>query len=310
MALRSDARYEFGIEFLRFLPHNDNHTVATEDNVYSSVGPWDFSSATDTTAVPLYTQVDDGELITRLVDLSGVLDITAVTPSELVEVIEAAESTGYESYDIRVTSDGDTRVTTDGDTRVLHDPYDSFSVDGDRIQVTSSSANYWIQVFGELAEISGFGQGFGLRWINCDTVRSIEKTKRNLGSQTHVTRDGSGGFTEVREQPREAGRDINIIDTATDYSLKTMIDKQGRSLYIEIYTPVYRSGINPKKNPVSYVQEKIYNCVGRSLGKTREQGFSGQRYNINSTKGAGYSDDYNTETITPAEYAALGLSDY
>ena len=310
MALRTDARYEFGLNFLRFLPHNDDHTVATKANVYSSVGPWDFSGVDDTSSIPLYTQVDDGELITRSVDLGGVVDITAVTPAELVEAIEAATSTGYDSYDIRVTDGGDTRVTTSGDVRILHDPYDAFAVDDDRIVVTAATATYWVQVFGELAETAGFGQGFGLRWISCDTMQNVGEQKRDVGSSIHTTRDGSGEATEVREQPRLGGRDLSIVDTATDYSLKTMIDGQGRSFYIEMYTPVYRSGHNAEDHPLAYVQEKIYNCVGRSLGKTRERGWSVQPYSVQATKGAGYNVDYDAETITPSEYNALGLRGY
>ena len=300
--------YQFGLKQLRVLPHNADHTVATPDNVFSSEGPWDFSGASDISAVALYVQTDAGALETRELDLSGVADQSAVTPAEFIAASQAASPSFSERYTARITTDGSLRVTTDGDIRVITST--GFSVVGDRVQVSDLSAGYWIQVFGEAAELSGFGQGFGLRWINCETGKSFRAVKQDYGSQAYTSRDAGGEFISMTEAQRLGGFKIKFLDTASDYSLIDLVDEQGRTFLIEVYTPVFPSGVSFESQPIKMVQDVYFNCSGKSVDPEKKRAFASWEYQFNSTKGAGYEVPRITEILAIAEYRALGLENY
>ena len=90
MSVRINAHYVFGILWARLMALNDDLTLPAPDNIIGGVGPFDYSGEADPSAIEMTIKFDNGAEDTQDVDLSGVVDISAVTVAELWAAINAA----------------------------------------------------------------------------------------------------------------------------------------------------------------------------------------------------------------------------
>jgi hypothetical protein len=68
MALREDAKFEFGPVFWRLMAKNPDGSIPTPSSVLGGVGPFDFSGAESEGAVQVIVKIDNAAEIIALVD--------------------------------------------------------------------------------------------------------------------------------------------------------------------------------------------------------------------------------------------------
>lgn len=304
--LRTNAKYAFGLEFARFMPLNADLTTPTTTSMLGGIGPFDFSGATSTAAVPLTIKIDNGTAETVNIDVStgvGSVDESAVTVAELFAAINAETPT-----DMTASAD----VTTG------------------RIKLAYSGAGSpdYIQVYGEAALISEFGQGYGLKFIKSDTLKSIGDSPTMKDVETFTTTDSNGLDTEVMSDGYRKGFTATIVDSAEDWELLALIEGGTYDsangtydvptsettkpyFYIEAYYSQYSKGTNKEADITSYVKKTFRTCSGVVGDKTHERGFADGNYTITGTS---YKDasgniygDTQLEQLTVEEYEALDL---
>lgn len=205
MSLRDDANYVTGVELSKIIPKNtDGSTILpypgkTEVVAFSGLGPFDFSGATAIAAVPLTIKIND-VAETKTLDLSGASDQTAVTVTELAAAITtAAFST------VTITAAVDSR----GYCEILAGSADA--------------ETDYIQVYGEAALLSEFGQGYGLYFRVLDTQRSFAFTPTNVDDETIETIDSNGKRTRVITPGYRDGVTASLVDTAVDNDLRALL---------------------------------------------------------------------------------------
>ena len=93
MALKKNARYAFGLNYLRIRPLNADLSQPSADNLIGGAGPFDFSGASSAAAVPFVVKIDGGDEKKLTADLSSAVAIAAVTGSELVAALNLALTT-------------------------------------------------------------------------------------------------------------------------------------------------------------------------------------------------------------------------
>ena len=79
MALKKNARYAFGLNYLRVRPLNADLSQPEANNLIGGAGPFDFSGASSAAAVPFVVKIDGGEEKDLTADLSAAVAIAAVT---------------------------------------------------------------------------------------------------------------------------------------------------------------------------------------------------------------------------------------
>lgn len=272
MSLKTVAKYSQGVKFTRFFPYNDDLTVpwptsvdpAGKNALIGGVGPFDFSGVDSDGAVQILSKIDDGSVETNYVDLStGVADLTAVTPTELVARLTAATITGA-----------------------------TFSVEAvtGRVKCVFASGSYW-QLYGECARIAMFGQGFGMRLIKSDTIKSFNEAPDNKEDNKQTDEDANGNEVEVVTPGYRKGANITIVDVPEDDELLALIEggvydyaTNGYSaptsnsvkpvFGVEFFHPYYGEGSSNKPNMAGYRRIWFRNCQGTIGDKAHDIGIS------------------------------------
>lgn len=307
--LRSVAKYPQGVSFSRFFPLNDDGTIhlpiavdpAGEGALIGGAGPFDFSGVESDGAVPIYSKIDDGAVETNLVDLSAALSISAVTVDELVTALNNATITGATF----------SKVTATG-----------------RLKCVFASGSYH-QLYGECAKIAMFGQGFGMKILKSDTVKSFQETPVNKDDNSQTNEDANGQEVEVVTPGYRKGCTLAIVDTAEDDELAALVeggdyddvtgdysaptqDSVKLKFYSEFFHNYYNKGKNFKADLAGVKKISFRNCQGMVGDKTHDITVSDTAYTVNVVS---YKDPDNAlwpdrvkEDLTYEEYLALDVS--
>ena len=314
MALRTSAKYEFGLPFARFMPLNDDLTIPTVTMMFGGIGPFDYSGVDDDEAVALTIKIDDETATSIVVDLSAAVSIAAVTVAELVTALENDATPALSTIEIAASSD----TGKNGSTRVMLESTD-----------TATTPSY-VQVYGELATIALFGQGFGLKFVKFDTLRTFGLTPTMKDDETITTTDAEGKDTDIITDGYRKGSSLSVVDTAKDpemavlmlggsYNSTTGRYEAGTSestryyFYAEFYYPYYSKGVNQEADIVGYMQKVIRMAKGGLGEDTHGREWSDGNYTLTATSytdenGNILADEYEDE-LSIAEYNALTLSD-
>lgn len=319
MSLRANARYAFGLDFVRFMPLNDDKTIPiaqTVDGAYSApviiggAGPFDFSGASAIAAVPFTVQVDGDAEANLTIDLTAAVDDEAVTVDELVTALNAV---GVLPTVGLTASKALTPVSQAGRLKIV---------------ITAPAAEQFVQFYGEAAELAMIGQGFGLKWLNSNTMQSLGDTPTMKDAETFTTTDAHGIDTEVISDEYRKGFTGTIVDTAEDWEILNMmeggilsadgnyfevptINSSKPYFLIEAYYGLYSQGTNKEADIVGYVKKVHRTCKGMGGDRTHERGFANASYSLTGTS---YKDasgrvfgDTTKEKLTVAAYNALNL---
>lgn len=263
MALYEDGEYPFGPIKLKIIPLNQDlstplpldFSAMTVLQALGGVGPFDFSGATATDAVPLTIKI--GIVAeTKTIDVStGVGSVTeaAVTADELATAIDASAFTG-------ITCAAET--TTQG--RIV-------------VDVDTPGSDVYIQVYGEAALISLFGQGYGLQFrpITTQEVFPITPTQKDAEEIEQQTTNGKiikiitdgfrQGFTSAmiltdKDTDLRAFMEGGVISTdGNEYEVPNS-DSTKSYFAIEMVQALYSRGVNKEQDIVGYILNRFLTC--------------------------------------------------
>ena len=283
MALKKNARYAFGLHYLRMRAINDDLSQPTADNIIGGAGPFDFSGVTSIAAVPLTVKIDNAAAVELDVDLTAAVDDAAVTVDELVTALTAAFTAGT----VALTA---SKVAETG-----------------RLKIAHATATV-LQVYGEAAELAMIGQGFGVKLLVSDTMQSFSQSPVRKDGERIPTTDAWGYDTEVITDGYYKGFTANLVDTAEDWEMLgllegTPIDADGNIsspvystrrpiVMVEAFYAKYRKGQNYEGDLVGYRKITCDQCKGMGGEQTRERGWSNAPYTI---EGKTWVDDAGTE---------------
>lgn len=281
MSLKANARFAFGLKYVRAVALNPDFTKATPARTIGGVGPFDFSGVADPEKVGFTAKIDGTEYEMEI-DLSAVeLTNTAITVSELVTalnlvfvdvttpialVASAEATTNYLLIKTTVTEEADMPVA--------------------------------IQLYGELAEITGIGQGFGTKILVSDTIRTMSDTAVRKDSERMTTTDGSGVDTDMITEGYYKGCTMAVVDTAEDWEMYALleglvIDADGgldsptfgtKRPYVDIeqYYEKYAQGQNHESDLLGYRKKEYFKCKGMGGDKSHEYGWSDGNYSVDA----------------------------
>jgi hypothetical protein len=305
MALKASAKYVRGISRVRFIPHNGNGTfpgaTSALGGVFGGAGPFDFSGPGVTLAtVPMTIKLDGAAEITKnlvLTSYSG--HASAILASEIVAAITSAAWTNL-------------TASVDGTTG--------------RIKIVMTTGAY-LQVYGQAAELAGFGRGIGASFLKSDTLESITVVPNKKADETDTVTDANGNDTDCIIEGYFKGATGALSDTVEDFYLMRLfsggsIDTAGAFSFpnsnsvkpyfgIEIFNPYYGEGENKSGEMLGYVKTTVFNCVGDmgddSLGKSWKK--KSYTYTATTYKNAAGVEQtaVKYEYLTLAQYAALAI---
>lgn len=302
MALKKNARYAFGLHYLRIRAINDDLSQPTADNIIGGAGPFDFSGVTSIAAVPMTVKIDNDAAVNLNVDLTAAVDDAAVTVDELVTALTAAFTAGT----VALTA--------------------SKVVETGRLKIAHATATV-LQVYGEAAELAMIGQGFGVKLLVSDTMQSFSQSPVRKDGERITTTDAWGFDTEVITDGYYKGFTANLVDTAEDWEMLgllegTPIDEDGNIsspvystrrpiVMVEAFYAKYRKGQNYEGDLVGYRKITCDQCKGMGGEQTRERGWSNAPYTI---EGKTWVDDSGTEhpawkreELTVSDFNALDI---
>ena len=273
MSLRKNARYAFGLKYLRVRPLNDDLSQPAADNLIGGAGPFDYSGVDSVSAAVLYVKADNGDEVKLTVNVDDkASDNEAVTVDELVTAISDALTTASLT-DITASKDSETK----------------------RIKLAHATADEF-QVWGEVAEIARFGQGHGMKILTSNTMRTFSDTPVRKDGEGITTTDAWGLDTEVMTDGYYKGFTASLVDTAEDWELLallegTPLDKDGNLsspvfgtkrpfVMIEAFYDAYASGQHYEGQVVGHRKVVCYHCKGMGGEKVRERAFSDDPYTI------------------------------
>src|SRR5690554_920685 len=201
--LKDVARYGFGLKFARFMALNDDKTIPRVDRMVAGVGPFDFSGVEDISDVVATVKIDNGLEVDLSIDLAAASIQSAVTAEEYVDALNVALLAA--SLDLEATvAPGTGRVT---------------------LQTTlTSDLPGTVQFYGEGAKLAKFGQGFGLKFIKSDTLKSLGDTPTQKDQEEFTTTDANGLDTEIITDGYRKGFSASIVDAAEDFELLALIE--------------------------------------------------------------------------------------
>ena len=303
--LRVSAEYSFGLEFARFMPHNDDKTIPTPTRMLGGIGPFDFSGVDDISAVVLIIKFDNEAAVTYTVDLSGAVSAAAVTVRELRDAINHANPAEILAL---VNANGRIGLTYDG-----------------------SDPPTYIQVYGECATISMFGQGLGLKFIKTDTLQSVGDDPLLKDEETITVVDANGLETTIITDGYRRGCTATVVDTVSeDYYMRELMegghyDDEAQEyesptsedskiyFYSEIYYAVYTRGENKEADMVGYRQKLYRNCKGQIGSQNHAREFGLGNYTITAITYKDQNSELFADTkiteLTVEAYEALHLDD-
>jgi hypothetical protein len=312
MALRISAKYEFGLPFARFIPHNDDGTIPTAIRIFGGTGPFDFSGVTDISAVQLYIKQDAGAATSIEVNLSAASSQSAVTVAELVTALNSAATPALSTIDMLASA----ATGKNGSTRIKLASTDT------------ATTPTWIQVYGEFAQLAKFGKGFGLKIVKCNTLQTFGITPTLKEDETFTTTDADGIDTEIISDGYRKGSTATIVDTAKDKELKVLMlggsynsstglyeagtsESDRYTFLCELYYPYYSQGTNQEADLVGYIKKVIRNAKGSIGEDPHAREWSIGNYTLTGVSykdesGNLLADEYEQE-LTIAAYNALDL---
>jgi hypothetical protein len=201
MALKNNARYAFGLHYMRFMALNDDLTKPAPDNIIGGAGPFDFSGYTPLTSVPLKVKIGAADEVAVTMDVSAALDDEAVTVDEVVTALTAAFlAAGVDLIASKVSETGRLKIVAD-DPLVLG-----------------------LQVYGDGAKTLMIGQGFGVQYLVSDTMQSFSNSPVRKDSERITTTDAWGYDTEVITDGYYKGFIGSIVDTAEDWAILALLE--------------------------------------------------------------------------------------
>ena len=303
MALKGSAKYVRGISRVRFIPHNGNGTfpgaTSALGGVFGGAGPFDFTAAHSViAAVPFNIKLDNGTAVIETLDLS-VMDEDAITAANMVTAITAAAISNL-------------TATVDGTTG--------------RLKIVMTTGVY-LQVYGQAAELAGFGRGIGASFLKADTLESITVVPTKKADETDTLTDANGNDTDCIIEGYFKGATGALVDTVEDFYLMRLfsggaIDSAGAFSFpnsesekpyfgIEIFNPYYGEGENKSGEMLGYVKTTVFNCVGDmgddALGKSWKK--KNYTYTATTYKNAAGVEQtaVKYEYLSLAQYAALAI---
>jgi len=290
MALKDKAIFGFGLHYVRMFALNDDNTTPTPTNIIGGVGPFDMSDAT-IAAVPITIKIDGEAAVVVEVDLTDAVAPGAVTAAEIVTAVTTAFAA--ETPAVAVTA------SVDETSNRL-----KFVADGEGVIA--------LQVYGELAELSMIGQGFGIKYLVSDTIRTMTETANRKAGETIATTDAWGVDTTVVTDGYYKGFSAPIVDTAEDWEMFALceglhLNASGgmSSPTSETIRPMiganafygkYLQGENRETELVGYREIDYKYCKGMGGDKTHERGFSDSAYTLEGTT----HRDAVTKIVQPA----------
>lgn len=303
MALRDSARFEFAPVFARVIVNNPDGSSPTISNVLSGVGPFDFSGVADDSAVDVSVKIDNAAAINTTLDLSAALDQSAVTAAEFVTAWGAI-----------AVATGTTASATSGRVKIAK---------------TTVGTSVHLQVYGEAAEIAGFGYGYGAKIVKVNTQQSVADAPNQKESERLTLTDSNGLDTVVITKGYRTGTVYTLVDTAMDQELRAVMEggwydatddtytaptsKDEKATFtFEFYSKKYIKDDNLEANLVGYLARKSRSCVGVFGERAGDRNLQTQTYTITATPYKDpatlvvYGDTVETN-LTVAAYEALDV---
>jgi hypothetical protein len=305
MALKGSAKYVRGISRVRLIPHNGNGTfpgaTTALGGVFGGAGPFDFSGSDVTlAAVPLSIKLDNAAVETKNLVLSSYSGhASAILASEIVSAITTAAFTNL-------------TASVDSTTG--------------RLKLVRTTGTY-LQVYGQAAELSGFGRGIGAQFVKCDTLESASVVPTVKADETDTTTDANGNDTDCIVEGYVKGATGNLVDTVEDFYLMRLmsggtIDSAGAFSLpnsgsskpyfgIEIFNPVYGEGENKQNEMTGYEKTTVYNAMGSLEEDAFNKSWRKKSYSFAATTYKNTAGVEQTavkyEYLTLAAYAALAI---
>jgi len=305
MALRTSAVYEFAPKFTRVIINNPDGSSPGISTVLSGVGPFDFSGVVAIAAVPVTIKIDNAAAIVTAIDLTAALDDAAVTAAEFVTAWGAI-----------AVATGTTATVVNGRVNIAK---------------TIPGTSVKLQVYGEAAEVAGFGYGYGAKIIKIDTQQSVSDAPTQKESERLSISDSNGKDTAIITDGYRTGTTYTLVDTAADPELRAVIEggsyNATTKVYsaptsesvkptftIEVFTSKYSKDENHEANLEGYLQKVSRACKGTFGERTGDRNLQAQTYNIavtayrDPTTLVIYPDTVET-ALTVAAYALLDVLD-
>lgn len=303
MSVRSNAKYVFGILWVRFLALNDDLTIATPDRIIGGIGPFDFSGEADPSAVEMTIKLDNGAEDTQDVDVSGSVSVSAVTVAELFAAINLAGFT-----DITASEDA-----TTGRLKIIYSGTETIG---------------YMQVYGRCAEIGLIGQGFGCQFVNLNTPQSLTITPTRKDEERITITDSQGIDIEIVTDGYRKGFTASFIDTAQDLRLLRLVEGGSYDSATGIYTDptsedvkiyfsmehfhgIYSEGESKEADLIGVLRKFAKTCKGNEGDATHERNWNPANYSITATA---YKDENDAlegaserEELTVEEWEALDV---
>lgn len=299
-----DARYDYGIPFIRIRAINDDGSSPGVSNVIGGAGPFDYSGASAPAAIPITYKIDNATAVSSTIDLSGAADDEAVTAAEVAAAITA--QVALAALAASVNSDG--RV---------------------KIALATPGTHTCLQVYGLAAELCNIGQGLGVKWIKIDTHESLAEKVTLKADTTKTVTDANGRDTEVIRAGYRKGAVYTLIDDASDSNLRVIMeggtlnattgayeaptDASPHYLFeVEAFTASYKKGSNKVGDLVGYKKQWIKSAQGSVGDSTKADDFDKKTYTITATSfketSGAISGDMVITPMTVAVYNALDVA--
>lgn len=300
--MRDVGHFVQGLSRVRFIPHCGNGTLPSAvGGVFGGVGPFDFTDAHSViSAVPIYLKLDNGAVVSDTLDLSTYTE-SAITAANFVTAFTAASISGF-------------TASVDSTTG--------------RLKIVSATGSY-LQVYGQAAELAGFGMGIGAQIVKTDTLLSLTVVPTNKDDTDISVTDANLMDTTVKIPGYVKGASGVATDTVVDYYLKRIfgggkIDTDGvfnwpisttvkPFFMIEIYNQVYSEGENMQGDLIGYQKVVVRKCQGTNGDQTHDQNIRQPTYNYSATNYKTAADVEESavteEEITVAEFNALHFDD-
>ena len=309
MSLRDNASYVFGPSIVKIIPKNTDGSTAlpypekTEVAGFGGLGPFNFSGAEVTIGVIPMTVKLNNIAETKSLDLTAAVDSAAVTVDEMVTALTTAAFTG-------ITASKDSR----GYLKLL-------------VSAGTPTSDY-LQVFGQAAELSMFGNGYGLKFIIFDTQQTFTFSPTNVDDESIEVVDSNGLKTKIIKPGYRDGVIASMVDTAVDDAAKALItggtynpttkewvaplsDAFRSLISVEVVNKMYLKDTNQDDDWIGVKQTRAYNMSakedssgdgGRAF-QTPNYSFTGTPYTDPTSK-VKYGDSM-TKDYSRAEYLLL-----
>jgi hypothetical protein len=308
MAIKENARYEFGLHYVQMFALNYDLTIPAPTRIVGGIGPFDFTGVADDEAVPMTVAID-GTSYDIEVDISAAVKQSAVTVEELVIALNAV----FDDVGLPIAITASKEAVTNY-----------------LLLVCDTVGAVAFQAYGECAELAGIGQGFGVKIFTSDTFRSMNETHVRKDSERITTTDAWGIDTEVITPGYYKGVTLAAVDTAEDWEMYgllegTLVADDGSlssptfeterpMVGIKLYYAKYHQGQNHEPEMEGYRMVTFYRCKGMGGDKTRERGFADANYTIEATtyrNSAGVQQSaWKKDELTVEAFKALLLGTY